>query len=265
MSASTPPGYELLRTTACDGRYYKVALGEADFDHEYAAHEYAALAHSVLNGWRHGLCDWVELAPMLRALAPNSRPTQADPDRPHARRLAPGAPRLAQRLVLRDAIRGVTLIFLPFEGMTAAGDVFVNKQPLQGLVRVHTGMAAANGAAVAGHATARWGEGTLLPRLEELLAACWTPPPGANLEVTVRACLLRRSACPDLDVAQYGFGSGSGGDEILFALEAPPEQATLVTKTFGRFLQVEEQGRRGRKTRSGAGVFGRARGFNRVL
>jgi hypothetical protein len=192
MSASTPPGYELLRTTACDGRYYKVALGEADFDHEYAAHEYAALAHSVLNGWRHGLCDWAELAPMLRALAPNSRPTQADPDRPHARRLAPGAPRLAQRLVLRDAIRGVTLIFLPFEGMTAAGDVFVNKQPLQGLVRVHTGMAAANGAAVAGHATARWGEGTLLPRLEELLVACWTPPPGADLHVTVRACLLRR-------------------------------------------------------------------------
>ena len=52
---------------------------------------------------------------MLRALAPTSRPTQAqaDPARPYARRLAPGAPRMAQRLVLRDAIRGVTLIFLP--------------------------------------------------------------------------------------------------------------------------------------------------------
>ena len=77
----------------------------------------------------------------------------------------------------------------------------------------------------------------------------------------MRFRLLRRSACPDLDVAQYGFGSGSGGDEILFALEAPPEQAALVTKTFGRFLQGEEQGRRGRKTRSGAGVFGRGTGL----
>ena len=148
------------------------------------------------------------------------------------------------------AIRGVTLIFLPFEGMTGA--TRLKEIPLQGQVRLHTGRVAANGAAVAGHATARWGEGTLLPLLEELLAACWTPPPGADLRVTVRACLLTRLAHRHRgDVAQYGFGSGSGGDEILFALEAPPEQAALVTKTFGRFLQVEEQGRRGRKTRAG--------------
>jgi hypothetical protein len=157
---------------------------------------------------RHGHYDWEELTPLLQSLVG-------------------GGPQLKKELVIRDAIRGVSLIMHPFEALDDLGRRSTTYS--RGRLRLSEGAVSAVD-----------GNGTLLPRLAELLRNCWAAPAGAQYELHVRASLVPAPT--------------AGADcQITYVLEAAVSCADEVTRTFGGFVPAREQARRSEAKPNAAG------------